>query len=579
MWDLSCTDWEARLRAGRSLMPDMPLNEAEAHLGLQFFDQLQLPDVPSKPKLGDAAGEWFREIVAAAFGSWDPVAQFRYIRDIFLLASKGSSKTSYCAGLCITLMLMNKRPRAEGLFIGPTQAISDRAYEQAVGMIEESPDLRRRFRPRDHLKTIEDLVTQSEMKVKTFDLNILTGSILIWALLDELHLLGRNSHTTKVLRQIRGGLDKTPEGLLLIATTQSDDEPTGAFKEELRHARRVRDGDFKSKSIRPLLPVLYEFPHDVAKDRSQWERPENWHMVMPNLGRSVHLNTLAPDWETEKTKGEHAVRVWASQHLNIEIGQALRSERWPGAEFWERRADKSITFEEILRRCEVIVIGLDGGGLDDLYGMTVVGRERAEIVVDAIEEGQHVKKRVKRWLSWSHAWCHEGVLERRQSIAAQLLQFKEDGNLTIVSDELADISGIVEYVARAKNEGLLYCVAVDPAGLGEMIDALAEIDVKQENKANECNFVIGAPQGYAMMNALKTGERKLANGTLVHADQAMMAWCVANLKIEPLATAIRATKQNAGDAKIDPAMALFNGIEVMSRNPELAKPSMAAMVG
>jgi phage terminase large subunit-like protein len=37
--------------------------------------------------------------------------------------------------------------------------------------------------------------------------------------LEELHLLGRNPHATKVLRQIRGGLEKTPEGLLLMPTT------------------------------------------------------------------------------------------------------------------------------------------------------------------------------------------------------------------------------------------------------------------------------------------------------------------------------------------------------------------------
>jgi hypothetical protein len=34
-------------------------------------------------------------------------------------------------------------------------------------MIEESPDLKRRFLPRDHEMTIEDLVTKSEIKVKT----------------------------------------------------------------------------------------------------------------------------------------------------------------------------------------------------------------------------------------------------------------------------------------------------------------------------------------------------------------------------------------------------------------------------
>jgi phage terminase large subunit-like protein len=192
MWDLSCTDWESRMRQGRSLVPDLPLNQEEAEFGLSFFDELKLPDVPELPRLGDAAGGWFREIVKVTFGSWFPLEQRRYIRDILTMAPKGQSKTSYSAALMLTAMLMNKRPEAEALFIGPTQSISDRAYDQAAGMIDASPELSRRFLRKDHEKTIVDLVTRSEMRVKTFALDILTGSILIFALLDELHLLGRN---------------------------------------------------------------------------------------------------------------------------------------------------------------------------------------------------------------------------------------------------------------------------------------------------------------------------------------------------------------------------------------------------
>jgi len=48
----------------------------------------------------------------------------------------------------------------------------------------------------------------------------------------------------------------------------------------------------------------------------------------------------------------------------------------------------------------------------------------------------------------------------------------------------------------------------------------------------------------------------------------MMDWCVANVKIEATATALRATKQNAGDAKIDPWCALMDAASVMVRNPE-----------
>src|SRR3546814_19290510 len=57
-------------------------------------------------------------------------------------------------------------------------------------------------------------------------------------------------------------------------------------------------------------------------------------------------------------------------------------------------------------------------------------------------------------------------------------------------------------------------------------------------------------------------------GPGMHAGGQLMAWTVGNLKIEPTATAIRATKDNAGDAKIDVAMALFNAVTVMSTHPE-----------
>ncbi|TPM41553.1 terminase large subunit [Mesorhizobium sp. B2-3-4] len=578
MWDLSCPDWEDRIREGRSLIPQVPLIRSEADMGLAFYDELRLPDVPGKPRLGDATGQWFRDIVSTSFGSWDPVSQQNFIRDIFVLAPKGSSKTSYGAGMALTVMLMNRRPRAEALFIGPTQAISDRAYEQAVGMIEESPDLKRRFRPRDHLKTIEDLVNQSEMKVKTFDLKILTGGILIFAHLDEVHLLGKTHYAAKVIRQIRGGIDKTPEGKFLITTTQSDDIPAGAFRDELHNARRHRDGAFRGKNARPTLSVMFEFPDDIAKEPAAWKDTANWPMVMPNLGRSVHLATLVPDWNSEKEKGDQAIRVWASQYLNIEMGVGMKTDGWPGAEFWSDAEEPGLNLDGILARSEVIVVGADGGGLDDLFGATVLGREIG----------------ARTWLSWSHAWCHQGVLKRRQTIASRLEDFEKAGDLEIIDDEFEDVAGAVtllnrvnelflpkdvagflKLVDRINQAGLLAAVALDVEGpYGELVDALALIGVTVES-----GQIVGVGQGYKLMNALKTTERKLANGTLKHCPSPMMDWCVGNIKIEPTATAIRATKQNAGDAKIDPAMSLLDASSVMLTNPQAkAVLDVAAMV-
>lgn len=275
--------------------------------------------------------------------------------------------------------------------------------------------------------------------------------------------------------------------------------------------------------------------------------PRNFYVTNPNIGRSVSQEWLERELIKELSGGPDGRATFLAKHLNIEIGMNLRANRWAGADHWSKRSDPTLDLEAVLERSEVIVVGIDGGGLDDLFGLCVMGREAS----------------TKHWLAWCHAWAHHGIFELRQKIAPRLKDFEREGTLTIVSDELEDLTEIIGIIDDINQRGLLGAVAVDPAGLGELVDQLAEIGVTQDD-----GLLIGAPQGYAMMNAIKTTERRLVNGTLWHDGSALMAWCVSNLKIEPTATAIRASKQNAGEDKIDPIMALYDAVQVMSRNPE-----------
>lgn len=550
MIDLSRPDWETRIRLGQSLLPDAArdINPAEFRRAVEIFNRMRLPDVVGTPALRDAAGEWFREAIGALLGS--TVDGARVIREAFVLVPKKQSKTTYSAAAMLTALLLNKRPRAEFFLIAPTQHISEMAYSQAEGMISIDPDgfLQKRFLVQSHLKTITDRVNKAKLIVKTFDTSVLTGSRAAGILLDELHEISRNSRAGVVIRQIRGGMVATPESFLIFITTQSDGVPAGAFKDELKIARDVRDGHHSAA----VLPMLYEFPRDIQAppppgQDPKWFDPALWHMVTPNLGRSVTIERMVPDFETARKMGEASLRGWASQHLNIEMGISLGSNRWAGVEYWQRNADPAITREYLIERCDVIIPGIDGGGLDDLLGFALLGRDRE----------------TRDWLLWSHAWCHRSVLERRKSIAARLEDFQAAGELTIVDDAFGDVSDIVQIVQEVFDAGLLGCVAVDPAGIGEIVDAMASIGVTVEEK-----LLVGVSQGYRMMNAIKTAERRLAAGTLRHSGMGLMAWCIGNLNIEATATAIRATKMAAGDAKIDPAMAMFNAIDIMSGNPE-----------
>jgi len=264
-WDFSCIDWEDRITDGRSLIPKLALDEKIANRALGVFNSLKLPDVPGTPALEDASGEWFRDVVAALFGSLENGA--RMVRELFLMIPKKNSKTTNGAALMLVALMMNRRPRAEFLLIGPTQAISELAFNQAVGMIATDPELSRLFKIQDHIKKITYRGSVvSSLQIKTFDASVLTGVKPVGVLIDELHELGKISGAANVIRQIRGGLLPFPEAFLVFITTQSDKPPAGAFKAELLKARKIRDGKIPARG---MLPVLYEFPRALI-DNGAW---------------------------------------------------------------------------------------------------------------------------------------------------------------------------------------------------------------------------------------------------------------------------------------------------------------------
>lgn len=550
MFTTACPDWERRIVAGESLIPFAPLFPDEAEAALSVFKSLKIVDVAGQPTFGEACGEWVFDFVRAVFGAYDHETATRQIEEFFLLISKKNAKSTIAAGIMLTALIRNWRHSAELLIVAPTLEIANNSFKPAADMVRADPELTDLLHVQDNFRTITHRVTKAALKVVAADTDTVGGKKAAFVLIDELWIFGNRNGASAMLQEATGGLVSRPEGFVIYLSTQSDKPPAGVFKERLDYFRDVRDGKVRDPKS---LPVIYEFPPSIVESKGYLD-PANFHITNPNIDRSVRRSWIENKLTRVQSGNDEdgdTIQTFLAKHLNVEIGMNLRANRWPGADFWQAKSDEAITLDYLLEVCDVIIPGLDGGGLDDLFGLTLLGRHRE----------------TRDWLSWSHSWCHAGVLERRKSIASKLRDFEAAGELTIVDDKLSDIADIIEIIQLIKDRGLLGCVAVDPAGLGELVEALAEIDITQEN-----DLLIGVPQGYAMMNAIKTAERKLANGTLRHAPSALMDWCVSNLKIEPTATAIRATKQNAGDAKIDPVMALFDAVTIMVKNPEAANP-------
>jgi len=543
-WTTACPDWESRLIAGRSIIP-APIFPDQAEQALAIFKQLRVVDLPGKPTFGECSEQWVFDFVAAIFGAYDADTGKQLIREFFLLISKKNTKSTIAAGIMLTAVILCWREEEEHLILAPTKEVADNSFKPAAGMVRADEELSALFHVQDHVRTITHRVSRASLKVVAADTDTVSGKKSGRILVDEHWLFGKKANAEAMFMEAAGGQVSREEGWVIYLTTQSDEPPAGVFKDKLQYYRDVRDGKIHDPRS---LGVLYEFPRKLIQSKGYLDA-RNFYITNPNIGRSVSAEWLEDQLRKVQSKTDGTLQQFLAKHLNVEIGLNLRSDRWAGAEFWEAAADPEITLDYILEHCEVVVVGVDGGGLDDLLGLNVIGRERL----------------TRRWLTWSHAWAHKIVLERRKEIAAQLLDFQKDGDLTIVEQPGDDVRAVADIICRIRDSGLLpekQSIGVDAAGIGDIVDELTT-----EERGITMDQIVAVSQGWRLNGAVKTAERKVAGRELVHGGQPLMAWCVGNAKVEDKGNAVAITKQASGKAKIDPLMAMFDAVFLMALNP------------
>jgi phage terminase large subunit-like protein len=551
-WSTKCLDWERRIVARESLITFPPLFPAEAERGLAVFKELHLRDVPGCPTYGQVGSQWQFDLVSHIFGSCDPETGRRLIREFFVMVAKKNDKSGMAAGIMLTALILNWRESAEFFIIAPTVEVAGNSFKPSCGMISSDEELSDLMYPQEHYRQITHRNAGATLKIIAAESDTVGGLKGVGILVEELWLFGKRPAATNIFTEVTGGLAARPEGFVIWLTTQSDEAPSGVYADKLEYARGVRDGKIDDPAF---LPIIHEFPKHMVEKKLHLV-PKNFYIPNPNLGASVDEEFLKREFKKAEVEGPQSMQSFLAKHLNIQIATSMKAQRWAGADFWEAAAGK-VTLEFMFERCDVIEIGGDGGGLDDLLGMTVLGRD-AETGV---------------WYWWSRAWCHAIALERRKSEAPKYHDFAKDGDLIIIDDIGQDVKQFGDIVRKCDSSGLLDRIGVDPSGIGAIVDEL-EGGEKDENGnytgvgAIEHERIVGISQGWRLNSAIKTTERKVAAKEIIHDDSRMMAWCVGNARVEPKGNAILITKSASGTGKIDPLMAGFSTVALMAMNPE-----------
>lgn len=520
---------------------------------MAVFTSLKIADLGENPAtretwtIGESADEWLLDFAAAVFGAYNPETGEQMIREGLLLVSKKNTKSTIAAGIMLTELICGWRPSDENLILAPTIEVAGNSFKPACDMIRADEEIDALLHIQEHMRLITQRETNATLKVVAADAATVSGKKASRVLVDELWLFGKKANADAMLREACGGQVSRPEGYTLFLTTQSDEPPAGVFKEKLAYARDVRDGVIVDNEF---LPVLYEFPEEMLEADEHLD-PANFYITNPNLGRSVSQKWLEAEFRKIENAEDGTKQVFYAKHLNVEIGVGLRHDAWVGAVYW---TDATVpievwdgTIESFLAIVEVVVAGIDGGGLDDLLGLTLIGRHRD----------------TKAWLSWSHAWAQLDVFQRRKDIVSRLMDFVAEGTLTKCEHPTQDLIEVADILEQVKTEGLFpekYAIGLDPQGVTALVDELAGRGFTEEQ-------MLAISQGFRLSGAVWGAERKLKDGTLMHADQELMSWCVGNAKAEQRGNAVLITKQVAGKAKIDPLIALFNAVMLMSRNP------------
>lgn len=544
-WTTALPDWEERIVKGESLVPCKPLYPKTGVNALLKFKQLVIQDMIDSPTFGEVSRQWVFDFVVSIFGAYDEESKRQKITEFFLLISKKNTKSTLAAGIMMTALLINRRPSASLIILAPTKEVADNSFIPIRDMIKTNERYRVRFNVSEHTRTITDLSNNATLKVIAAESDTLAGVKASFILIDELWLFGKRVKAESVLREATGGLASRPEGFVIYLSTQSDEPPAGIFKQKLDYARDVRDGKAVNNKF---LPVIYEYPKSML-DNNEHLDPKNWYVTNPNLGASVDTEYLINQYEQVKDTKE-SLQDFMAKHLNVEIGLSLRANRWAGAEFW-LESGEDFTLDEMIEQCEVLTVGIDGGGLDDLLGYAVVGR---------------CKDNYHKWLLWTHAWCFDSVLERHKQIEPLLRDFESDGDLTInkKSDAGKDAKQAAEITKKLLDSGKLHSIGFDNAKKDVLVDAFVEIGIPE-------NIMFGVSQGIRLAGYIQTTERKLAGGQFIHANQALMAWCAGNARVTMKGNGMMIDKQQSGIAKIDPLMGTFNAVALMSQNPEPPK--------
>lgn len=289
---------------------------------------------PSQAFIVGSLFGWWREIKSKGKGesTWR-----RRFRTAYVEQGKGNGKSPLSAGLAIKLVFADGEIGAQGYVAGRDKEQSNIAFQDAVKMWQQSPQLMKRVEPSGRKPVWQLTHVPSGSFLKPLSKNgAPSGPRPNVAIIDEYH----EHKTADVLEMLEAGFKKRPNPLLFIITNSGSDKgsPCGKMHD---FAKKVALGEYEPED---QLAADNVFTYICALDEGDdpFRDKKCWKKANPLLGVTIQDDFLESQVATARampSKQNKILRLHFCQWTDA-------NDAWITRDLWERCESPDLQWEK-----------------------------------------------------------------------------------------------------------------------------------------------------------------------------------------------------------------------------------------
>lgn len=423
---------------------------------------------------------WQIFVVAGIYGFWRD--GMRLTTTTYIEIPRKNGKSVIAAAIGLYGLLESKEDGAEVYPGATTQEQAFEVFRPMQEMVKLSDDLRAHYDVRAYGKSIA--VSSTGSRAIPLVGNPGDGGSPSVAIVDEFH-----EHKTSELYDTmitgmgaRGGVPDGEEPLLLCITTAGDNL-SGPCYARRQDAIALLNGEFQDDRF---FTVIY-----TIDDDDEWDSWESIEKANPNLGISVNPEFLKAQLEAAKRSAEKQ-SVFKTKHLN----------RWTGS----KRGFINMHQWSALARPEI-----DLNGMRAWVGIDLASKRDITAVVALVEaEGGNLYVIPK-------FFCPEDTdVKPWHRMAAE-------GHLELTPGAATDYKAVEDYVAQLLSTYTVQDVGFDEWQANYLATRLSGRGVPMVSFPHQVRY---------FSDPCKEIEAKIAEGTLLHHNNAMLNLCMGSVVVK-----------------------------------------------